>query len=104
MSILPLANHILPNLSLSNLLLANPYPHHRLPNPSLTYPYKPLTPTLHISAVGSKLTPKKPHIMKCYQCNSYYDRGCADYFDNQTYPLIPCSAEATMCRKIVQES
>ena len=42
-------------------------------------------------------------VLKCYQCNSFYDRGCADYFDNMTYPLIPCPEKATMCRKIIQE-
>lgn len=42
--------------------------------------------------------------IKCYQCNSYYDKGCADFFDNRTYPLIPCAEGSTMCRKIVQET
>ncbi|ELU06131.1 hypothetical protein CAPTEDRAFT_181564 [Capitella teleta] len=42
--------------------------------------------------------------IKCYQCNSFYDKGCADFFDNKTYPLIPCSTNATMCRKIIQET
>ncbi|KAK2174664.1 hypothetical protein NP493_786g01017 [Ridgeia piscesae] len=49
-------------------------------------------------------TPVKGKILKCYQCNSFYDKGCADYFDNMTYPLIPCSEKATMCRKIIQEA
>jgi len=42
--------------------------------------------------------------IKCYQCNSFYDKGCSDFFDNKTYPLIPCPLNATMCRKIIQES
>jgi len=42
--------------------------------------------------------------IKCYQCNSFYDKGCADFFDNTTYPLIPCPINATKCRKIIQES
>lgn len=42
--------------------------------------------------------------IKCYQCNSFYDKGCADFFDNRTYPLIPCPMNATMCRKIIQET
>ena len=46
--------------------------------------------------------PTKP--IKCYQWNSFYDKGCADFFDNMTYPLKPCSMNATMCRKIIQES
>lgn len=42
--------------------------------------------------------------IKCYQCNSFYDKGCSDFFDNRTYPLIPCPGNATMCRKIIQET
>ncbi|KAK2162467.1 hypothetical protein LSH36_98g05052 [Paralvinella palmiformis] len=42
--------------------------------------------------------------IKCYQCNSFYDKGCADFFDNTTYPLIPCPINATKCRKIIQET
>jgi hypothetical protein len=48
--------------------------------------------------------PDKTKPIKCYQCNSFYDRGCSDFFDNRTYPLIPCFNNATMCRKIIQET
>lgn len=48
--------------------------------------------------------PDKTVPIKCYQCNSFYDKGCSDFFDNRTYPLIPCSWNATMCRKIIQET
>ncbi|CAD5117863.1 DgyrCDS6608 [Dimorphilus gyrociliatus] len=42
--------------------------------------------------------------IKCYQCNSFYDKGCSDFFDNMTYPLRACPMNATMCRKIIQET
>jgi len=48
--------------------------------------------------------PDKTKPIKCYQCNSFYDKGCSDFFDNKTYPLIPCKENVTICRKIVQES
>lgn len=48
--------------------------------------------------------PDKTQPIKCYQCNSFYDKGCSDFFDNKTYPLIPCPSNATMCRKIIQET
>jgi hypothetical protein len=48
--------------------------------------------------------PDKTKPIKCYQCNSFYDKGCSDFFDNRTYPLIPCPSNATMCRKIIQET
>lgn len=56
----------------------------------------------YASAVQGRPDKTKP--IKCYQCNSFYDRGCSDFFDNRTYPLIPCLNNATMCRKIIQES
>jgi len=48
--------------------------------------------------------PDKTKPIKCYQCNSFYDKGCSDFFDNKTYPLIPCKDNTTMCRKIIQET
>jgi len=58
---------------------------------------------LHIAdAVQGR--PDKSRPIKCYQCNSFYDRGCKDWFDNRTYPLIPCKDNSTMCRKIIQET
>lgn len=57
-----------------------------------------------ISALAVQGRPDKTVPIKCYQCNSFYDKGCSDFFDNRTYPLIPCSWNATMCRKIIQES
>jgi len=59
---------------------------------------------LNVSASAVEGRPDKTHPIKCYQCNSFYDRGCSDFFDNKTYPLIPCPSNATMCRKIIQES
>ncbi|CAG7828455.1 unnamed protein product [Allacma fusca] len=52
--------------------------------------------------------------IKCWVCNSKYDIGCADPFDNSSFPISDCnSAEnlkphlgdvpATMCRKMVQK-
>jgi len=57
-----------------------------------------------VSAHAVEGRPDKTQPIKCYQCNSFYDKGCSDFFDNKTYPLIPCSSNATMCRKIIQES
>lgn len=54
------------------------------------------------SAAQGRPDNSKP--IKCYQCNSFYDKGCADFFDNRTYPLKPCLNNATMCRKIIQET
>ncbi|ESO03980.1 hypothetical protein HELRODRAFT_111907 [Helobdella robusta] len=48
--------------------------------------------------------PDNNSTLKCYQCNSFYDKGCADFFDNRTYPLIPCKDNVTQCRKIIQEN
>jgi len=56
-----------------------------------------------VSAFAVEGRPDKTKPIKCYQCNSFYDKGCSDFFDNRTYPLIPCSSNATMCRKIIQE-
>ena len=55
-------------------------------------------------SVSAQGRPDNTKPIKCYQCNSFYDKGCADFFDNKTYPLIPCSGNTTMCRKIIQES
>ncbi|KAH3867089.1 uncharacterized protein LOC127867478 isoform X2 [Dreissena polymorpha] len=41
--------------------------------------------------------------IKCYQCNSYFQKTCADWFDNRTYNLDQCQDGVKMCRKIVQE-
>ena len=41
---------------------------------------------------------------RCYQCNSYMQEDCADYFYNQTWHLSECPENVTMCRKVVQES
>ena len=57
-----------------------------------------------VSASAVEGRPDKTQPIKCYQCNSFYDKGCSDFFDNKTYPLIPCPSYATMCRKIIQES
>jgi hypothetical protein len=56
----------------------------------------------YVGAVQGRPDKTKP--IKCYQCNSFYDKGCSDFFDNRTYPLIPCPSNATMCRKIIQET
>ncbi|XP_013401331.1 uncharacterized protein LOC106167168 [Lingula anatina] len=42
--------------------------------------------------------------IRCFICNSLYDAGCADFFDNSTYPIQPCNVTDTMCRKMVQET
>lgn len=57
-----------------------------------------------VPVLGQGGRPDNTNPIKCYQCNSFYDKGCADWFDNKTYPLIPCSNNATKCRKIVQET
>ena len=57
-----------------------------------------------VSASAVEGRPDKTQPIKCYQCNSFYDKGCSDFFDNITYPLISCPSNATMCRKIIQES
>jgi len=59
---------------------------------------------LMIEFASAQGRPDTGRPIKCYQCNSFYDRGCADFFDNRTYPLIPCQGNATMCRKIIQET
>ncbi|KAL3876838.1 hypothetical protein ACJMK2_034624 [Sinanodonta woodiana] len=41
--------------------------------------------------------------IKCYECNSYFQHDCADWFNNRTFNLNECPPEATLCRKIVQE-
>ena len=41
--------------------------------------------------------------IKCYQCNSYFQQDCADYFNNKSHSLVDCGPNVTMCRKIVQE-
>ena len=60
--------------------------------------------SLPISVSAANGRPEGSNKIKCYQCNSFYDTGCADFFDNKTYPLKPCAGNATMCRKIIQES
>merc|ERR1712178_149563 len=57
-----------------------------------------------IQFVDSQGRPDGSQPIKCYQCNSFYDKGCADFFDTRTYPLKPCGTNATMCRKIIQET
>lgn len=46
--------------------------------------------------------------LKCFICNSHYDPGCADWFNNFTYPMKDCAMygkpNATMCRKMVIEA
>lgn len=48
----------------------------------------------------------------CWECNSHYDRNCADPFQNETFALTDCDQrdlehlpqqKATVCRKIVQK-
>ncbi|XP_062598904.1 uncharacterized protein LOC134260350 [Saccostrea cucullata] len=41
--------------------------------------------------------------IQCYQCNSYFQQDCADYFNNHSHALVDCGENVTMCRKIVQE-
>ncbi|XP_067940760.1 UPAR/Ly6 domain-containing protein crok-like [Watersipora subatra] len=42
--------------------------------------------------------------IQCYQCNSYDDPGCADFFDNKTYVIHACPEDAKYCRKVVQQA
>ncbi|XP_060071693.1 uncharacterized protein LOC132551557 [Ylistrum balloti] len=41
--------------------------------------------------------------IKCYECNSFFQSDCADWFDNKTHNLVDCGDDVKMCRKIVQE-
>lgn len=41
--------------------------------------------------------------IQCYQCNSYDDPGCADFFDNTTYVIHACPEDSKYCRKVVQQ-
>jgi len=41
--------------------------------------------------------------IKCYECNSYFQNTCGDWFDNKTYNLVNCGDSVKMCRKVVQE-
>ena len=45
---------------------------------------------------------------KCFICNSHYDPGCADWFNNFTYPMKDCGMygkpNASLCRKMVIEA
>jgi len=42
--------------------------------------------------------------IQCYQCNSFDDPGCADFFNNQTYVIHACPEDAKYCRKVVQQA
>ncbi|XP_054721103.1 uncharacterized protein LOC129230708 [Uloborus diversus] len=47
----------------------------------------------------------------CWECNSHYDKNCADPFRNSTFALTDCNQrerddfqqKATVCRKIIQK-
>ncbi|XP_025114325.1 uncharacterized protein LOC112576234 [Pomacea canaliculata] len=41
--------------------------------------------------------------IKCFNCNSYHQPDCADWFDNVTQHLVNCFDWQTRCRKVVQE-
>lgn len=50
--------------------------------------------------------------IKCWECNSHYDRNCADPFGNETFALTDCDQrelehfpqqKASVCRKIIQK-
>ncbi|XP_067673191.1 UPAR/Ly6 domain-containing protein crok-like [Haliotis asinina] len=41
--------------------------------------------------------------IKCFQCNSYHQHDCADWFDNVTQHLTQCQPHENLCRKVVQE-
>ncbi|GFY42917.1 uncharacterized protein TNIN_142121 [Trichonephila inaurata madagascariensis] len=50
--------------------------------------------------------------IKCWDCNSHYDRNCADPFRNATFALTDCDQKnldhfpqqkASVCRKIIQK-
>ncbi|KFM58231.1 hypothetical protein X975_04859, partial [Stegodyphus mimosarum] len=50
--------------------------------------------------------------IKCWECNSRYDRDCGDPFNNATFALTDCNQrnlehfpqqQATVCRKILQK-
>ncbi|GIY28257.1 protein quiver [Caerostris darwini] len=50
--------------------------------------------------------------IKCWDCNSHYDKNCADPFRNATFDLMDCNMrslehfpqqKATVCRKIIQK-
>ena len=41
--------------------------------------------------------------IRCYECNSYFQKECSDFFDNKTFNLEKCGDEITMCRKMVLE-
>lgn len=73
----------------------------------------PLTSLLVTSLVSSSAA------IKCFSCNSHYDRNCADPFNNYTTELVNCEQEdhrmnhlplfngtarhtANICRKTVQ--
>jgi len=59
---------------------------------------------VHYAEASVRASASMNRTIKCYQCNSFYDEGCADYFDNRTYPLRICPSNAVMCRKIIQET
>lgn len=41
--------------------------------------------------------------IQCYQCNSFDDPNCADFFDNKTYVIQACPDDAKYCRKVIQQ-
>jgi len=50
--------------------------------------------------------------IKCWECNSHYDRNCGDPFGNETFALTDCdqrelehypNQKASVCRKIIQK-
>lgn len=61
-----------------------------------------------LSVIGTTVS------IKCWVCNSAFDLGCGDPFDNSSFPISDCNsaehrkphlgnAKATMCRKMVQK-
>ncbi|KAL4240151.1 hypothetical protein ACF0H5_000945 [Mactra antiquata] len=56
-----------------------------------------------IGAVALFLVLDQGVAIKCFVCNSYFQKTCGDWFDNRTYNLEQCDEGVTMCRKIVQE-
>ncbi|WAQ96865.1 hypothetical protein MAR_029555 [Mya arenaria] len=54
-----------------------------------------------IFLVLDSVVAQKP--IRCFVCNSYFQKTCADWFNNGSYNQEPCDPGVTMCRKIVQE-